>query len=435
MPPGLWNANSMSKSAVRSVADFLMRAATSVLLVVTVIANIRRISKADVILLYPHGGFGHTLSGPEWLRSLSPHTRNLVLFGRWPLRHNPLIGELWGRDRFLWVWSAIWLPRIGVVADARWSETLFNFAERQLRCLFPKKRILNTWLLMWATPRPPFVEPGSRYDVNRECRLYALRAGNPGPALHLGGARLRAVDGALRNVVGTGYKRRCNLYLRSRPGDFSVQARCAQPIEAYEPLIRYLIDRHFLVMITGEVDIGGTKIAEEPLVIDWRRLGISQHLFHVYAGTETDLHIGNLSGGSTYTYVADIQTVLINALAFADAYPKATIQYKRLLRPDGSQVPLPVLFDKYALDFECRGCRVVDATALEMLEVVKDVVESGLGVVPYGIRPDDLGLYAPLLKAADARLSPVWVRGFAEFAGAPAGGRFGLAATKSLAPT
>jgi hypothetical protein len=410
----------MAKSAIGSMAGLLMRAVTSVLLVLTVIANMRWIAKADVILIYPHGGFGHTLSAPEWLRSLSPQTRNLVLFGRWPQRHNPLIAELWGCDRFLWAWSAIWLPGVGVVADSRWSETLFNFAERQLRRVFPKKRVLNTWMLMWATPRPPFVEPGSRYDVGRECRLYALRARYPGPALHLGANRIRAVEVALRNMVGTGYKRRCNLYLRSRPGDVSIQARCAQPIEAYEPLIRYLVDQQFLVMITGELQISGTAMADESLVVDWRRLGISQHLFHVYAGTETDLHVGNLSGGSAYTYVADIPTVLINALAFADAYPKATIQYKRLLRPDGSPVPMATLFDKYALDFECRGCEVVEATPLEMLDVVRDVVENGRGIAPYGIRPEDLGLYAPILKAADARLSPVWVRGFYDFAGASA---------------
>jgi hypothetical protein len=412
MPKNAGPPQVMPKTAVRSVARLLMRVLTSALLLLTLIVNFRRIANAEVILLCPHGGFGHTLSVPECLRSISPHSRNLVIFGRWSQRHNPLIAELWGRDRFLWVWSAIWLPRLGVVADFVWCETLFDYVETQLKRVFPKKRILNLWMLMWATPRPPWVEPGSKYDVNRECRLYALRARFPAPALHLGANRIRVVEGALRNVVGTGYRRRCNLYLRSRQGDISLEARCAQPIAAYEPLIRYLLDQEFLILVTGDVEIGAATFAAEPLVVDWRRLGISKHLFNVFAGTETDLHIGNLSGGSAYTFVTDIQTVLIDALSFGDAYPKATIQYKRLLRADGSLVPMATLFDKYALDYECRDCRFVEATAQEMLDVVKDVVENGLGIVPYGIRPETLGLYAPILKSADARLSPVWVSGF-----------------------
>jgi hypothetical protein len=407
----------MGKKVILLIASVLMRILTCASFVLTIVLNIRRVSRADCILLWPQGGFGHTLSSPDWLRHIAPNSRNLIIFGRWPKRHNALIAELWGHDRFLWVWSAIWLPRVGVVADFRWSEALFEFAERQLKRVWPKKRVLNSWTLFWATPRPSWVEPGSKYDFNRECRLYALRAERPAPALHLGENRIRVVEGALRNVVGTGYERRCNLYLRRRLGDVSNLARCAQPVAAYEPLVRYLVSRKFLVMITGDVDIAGTALADEPLVVDWRRLGISKNLFHVYGGTETDLHIGNLSGGTAFTYVADIQTVLIDALAFGDAYPKTTIQYKRLRNADGSLVPLRTLFDKHALDFECRGCEVVEASPLEMMEVVKDVVENGLGTVPYGIRPESLGLYAPILKSADARLSPVWVRGFVHVLG------------------
>jgi hypothetical protein len=405
----------MIKTLVRSGAALLMRILTGASLFWTIVSNLRTIRSADCILLLPCGGFGHVLSAPDWLRRLDPSARALTIFGRWPGRQNAIAAELWGRERFVWTWSAIRLPWLGVVADSEWCETLFRFAETQLKRLWPKKRYFSgVWGLVRATPRPSWVERGSKYARTYESRLYALRLDRPAPALHLGERRIETVERALTKNVGKGYRRRCNLYLRNKTGDVTNMLRCSQPLTAYLPLIRYLIEQAYLVMITGDVEIRGTVLDGAPGVVDWRRAGISKDLFHVFCGTETDLHIGNLSGGSAYTYVADIQTILIDAMAFGDAYPKATIQYKRLLRPDGSLVPLAALFKDYSLDFECRGCRIVDASALEMLEVVKDVVENGRGQMPYGVRAESLGLYAPILKSADARLSPVWVRGFPE---------------------
>jgi putative glycosyltransferase (TIGR04372 family) len=405
----------MIKKPIYAFARLLVRPATCAALLCTLIFNLRLIRNADYILFFPYGGFGHTLSGPDWLRRLAPNGRNLTIFGRWPGRHNAMIAELWGSERFLWVWSAIWLPRLGVVADTEWSERLFLFAEKQLRRIWPKKQYLQAVSsLVAATPPPAWEEPGG-VDANRyESRLGALRLARPAPALHLGAGRLHAVEAALTRTVGKGYRRRCNLYLRQRPGDMTNIVRCSQSVAAFMPVIQYLENEGFLVMITGDVDIKNTAVDNEPLVVDWRRVGIHRDLFNVYCGTETDLHIGNLSGGSAYTYVADIQTILIDAMTIGDAYPKATIQYKRLADGDGRLIPLPTLFEEYSYDFECRGCRIIDASPAEILEVVKDVVENGLGVIPYGIVPESIGLNAPIMKSADARLSPVWVKGFSD---------------------
>jgi hypothetical protein len=405
----------MTKKLVYSVATFLMRILTGASLFWTIVTNLRTVAKADYIMLFPCGGFGHVLSAPDWLRRLDPAARTLTIFGRWPGRQNAVAAELWGRERFLWTWSAIWLPRLGVIADSRWCDTLFYLAQRQLKRLWPKKRYFHAVAsLVKATPRPSWIEPGSKYDSHYESRLGALRLDRPAPALHLGERRTKTVESALTRSVGNGHRRRCNLYLRSKAGDVTNALRCSQPLNAYLPLIRYLVDLEYLVMITGDVEIKGTILEGASNVVDWRRAGVSKDLFHVFCGTETDLHIGNLSGGSAYTYVSDIQSVMIDAMAIGDAYPKATVQYKRLLRPDGSLIPLSTMFKDYSLDFECLGCQVVDTSPLEMLEVVKDVVENGLGQIPYGVRPESLGFCAPILKSADARLSPVWVRGFAQ---------------------
>jgi hypothetical protein len=417
----------LTKQAVRAIAFLVMRTVTCAAMLSTLVMNARRIGRADWVLLVPHTGFGHTLSAPDWLRRLNPRGPNLAIVGRWPERHNAIIAELWGRERFIWMWSAIWLPGIGLVADPNWCEQLFRMAEWLLRQIWPDKKYLQTEAsLMSATPRTPWAAAESKLDKVYELRHYALRLRSPAPALHLGLNRIRSVERALSNLVGRDCDRRCNLYLRHRAGDITNTARCSQPVAAYLPMIRYLLERRYLIMVTGDIQIAGTPLDGEHRIVDWRRLGISRDLFQVYAGTETDLHIGNLSGGSAYTYVSEIQTVLVDALSFGDAYPKATIQYKRLLDTEGSLVPLPTLFDRYTLDFECRGCRVVDATAEEMLEVVRDVVENGLGIAPYGISPESLGIHAPILKAADARLSPVWVRGFSFAIGAHSNGLLGL---------
>jgi hypothetical protein len=47
-----------------------------------------------VLVIYPEGGFGHTIHGPDLARRLFPDKRVTVLFQRQSATHNPLVSQI-----------------------------------------------------------------------------------------------------------------------------------------------------------------------------------------------------------------------------------------------------------------------------------------------------------------------------------------------------
>jgi len=409
------------RGASRAAATGVARLLACVCILVTIVGHLKAIRRASAILLYPDGGFGHTLLGPDWLRRLYPAEGNLTFFGTSydHRRHNRLITELWKADRFIWVRQGIMLPRLGAVYDSRWSYRLFGAARR-----FVKWYVPNTPChcgiddLIAATPQPAWIAPGSPFNGRYERRYYPLRQARAAPALRVGEPIRARVSRRLQDRFGSDFPRSCALYVRHRgiadSADTSSINRLSAPLDAYLPAIRVLNRAGYRVLLTGDVMAPPAMVAErEGGLVDWRAAGIDRDAFNLFAGTEVDLHVGSLSGGSAFVFVTDIPALMLNAFAPGDAMPQTTVAYKWLYRRDGTPVELTDLLGGMFYDHQLHGCRLVDNTPEEMAETVADFI-AHLAERPYGVDPAELGIDAPWIRAADGRLSPVWLRQYGE---------------------
>src|SRR5512135_2520932 len=78
---------------------FLARCVSAVLSTLIIsyrlLANLPRILRSDVLLVYPQGGFGHTIHGPDLVRRLFLGKRIVVLHIFLRTVHNPLVSRIW----------------------------------------------------------------------------------------------------------------------------------------------------------------------------------------------------------------------------------------------------------------------------------------------------------------------------------------------------
>jgi hypothetical protein len=401
---------------IRTVALFLARSAGIIAITLAVVCNIGAIRRARVILLMSQGGFGFAIAGPDWLRRLHLEENHLTFFGAYrDARYNRSLTELWGRHRFIWVQKGISLPAIGAVYDPGWDLILFRIVQRCLQWWRPDVPCYGTVdELIAATPAPPWLDIKIPFYNRVESRYYPLIQARPRPALHVSTATRRRVAEVLKNSHGSDFNRRCAFFIRHRadlsPDDTSSVNRLAAPMEAYLPAICVLNRAGYQVLLPGDQLAPAGMKAELPGgIVDWDIAGLDRDSFRLFAGTEVDLHIGCLSGGSSYLYVTDIPGLMLNAFAPGDALPRTTVYYKWLFEADGQPVGLNDLLGGRFYDHQLHGCRLVNNSAEEMAEAVEDFVLH-CGERPYGVDPRELGIEAPWLRAANGRLSPVWLR-------------------------
>lgn len=373
-----------------------------------------KLRAAKNIVLYPHGGFAHTLIVPDWIRRLYPEDRNVTLFGSWPGRHNRLVPLIWHSDLVL-VPMADSIFRIRIVGDSLWVEKLFRAAAAVMRRLWPEKRILySTHDMMDISPRPDFVSPDEFFASRVECYYYHQVINNIAAAPRLPILERSLVEAAILAKCPTNLPRTCNLYLRTKKlandSDPSVARRNSASIEQYIPVVRFLNSQGYRVFLTGDRDIPDDIRSEFGFsFIDCKIVGVDTDLYHLWVGLETDIHIGSLSGGSAYVHIADIPVLLLDAFSFGEAMPFATVHYKRLKDQKGRLVPPERLLTEFFFDYDCDGYSIVDNTAEELLSAVRDWLPHATPRRAWGVDPESLGVTCPWLKTSQALLSPSWL--------------------------
>ena len=382
----------------------------------TVVKNWPKLRAARNIVLYPHGGFGHTLIAPDWIRRLYPDDNNIVLFGSWEGRHNRSTPLIW-QDTLILVPMSNSFPGIGIIANWQWSETLFRAVGVVMRKLWPEKRILYfVDDMMDVSPRPEFVSKSDFFATRIECYYYHQVVTRTAPKPELPPRILAPMKEDVYRLRPEGLTSTCNLYLRAKGknrNDLSDTRRNSAGIEDYLSTVRYLNTQGYQVLLTGDIELP-QNLREEfaGAVIDWRDVETGRDLYQLFAGLYTDIHIGGFSGGSAYVHIADIPSLMIDGFAFGEALPFSTVLYKRLRAKDGSIVPPHQLISDFFFDYDCEGFELIDNTPEEILSAVMDWLPHAKPRLPYGVDARELGVKCPWLTVADARLSPVWLSGF-----------------------
>jgi hypothetical protein len=407
------------RKVLLSIGQALARIVASIGIITAIVANLGSIRRASAIALFPDGGFGHTIMAPDWLRRLHPGDATLTFFATSydRDRHNLLVPQLWVSDRLVWVRQGFVLPKLGTIYDSPWSFRLFRVLKRFLAWYVPKTPCyLGVDDLVAATPRPSWLAAGSAFNSRYENRYYPLIQEKSAPALHVGEATRNRVARSLLNRCGSDFSRRCAFYVRYRGfaygEDTSSLNRIAPELDAHLPAIRVLVRAGYQVLLTGDVDAPEDMIADfAGGVADWRAAGVDRDEFRLFAGTEVDIHIGSQSGGSAYVYVTDMPALMLNGFPPGDALPQTTVSYKWLHDPDGGLVGLSDMLGGMFFDHQLHGCHLVDNSPDEMAETVADFI-ANCGKRPFGIDHAELGIEAPWIRAANARLSPAWLKNY-----------------------
>lgn len=403
------------KRVLVNLATFVARGWASVLAIFVLLLNFRKISDASYILLCDEGGFGHTLSAPDWLRRFRPEERWLVLFVFQKNRHNPWIRELWGRDRFIWVPGGLNLPRLGYVSPIAFRAALFSFIQMALRRMFSNKEIFGYLEMVAATPVSCHVAPNGSFGKGLEARLFDLCVNESVEKVYLPVALRKRVGTELKRVVGADTARYCNLFIRKIgvpiERDHSSINRDGSELNSYLPAIRVLVEQGYHVLLTG-----GHILSQEvrgefgSSLIDGSELGVDRDLFYIFAGTESEIHVGQLSGGSAFTHVNRIPALVVNAFPFGHCLPGATVYYKKLVNESGEFVDPRALLDTYFFDYNVNPDFLIENSAAELEAAVRDFVENRNDMHPYGVLDKESGLYSESLAAGNARISPAWVK-------------------------
>ena len=380
---------------------------------IKVCSNLRA---AKNIVLYPHGGFGHTLIAPDWIRRLYPDEVNVVLFGTWEGRHNKSVPLIW-KGTLIMVPMSNFCPGIGLIADSEWSETLFQAVGTAMQFLWPEKRIIYfVYDMMDLSTRPDFISKDKFFASRMELYYYHLVVMREASKPELPQNIRSSISETILRVRPQNMPFSCNLYLRSKGqnvNDLSDIRRNSSSIDKYLQTLRHLNAQGYQVLITGDIELPQHLRDEfSGAVIDWRDVEVSKDLYHLFAGLYTDILIGGLSGGSAYTHIADIPSLIVDGFSFGEAFPFSTVHYKRLRAADGTMVTPQDLMTKFFFDYDCEGYEIIDNTSEEILCAVRDWLPHAKSRKSWGIDPKALGVPCPWLNVSQARLSPTWLEGF-----------------------
>jgi putative glycosyltransferase (TIGR04372 family) len=339
--------------------------------------NLSRFRAAGIIVYLVEGGFGHTVTGPEAVRRFHAGKRPLLLFVSDRQYHNPLIATLY-KDVDLLFLRCVWRVRL--------FGREFHLGGAGLKV----RQILGALVVrtLRACTSVPIVTLHSVYDDLEKLRpvmpvartipsirwmpaWWQLVRGKDLP-IHLPATHQDSIRSRINAFTNRKVERLCCLYLRQK----DISGRIGSPFEAYIPSIRLLIEKGYVVMITGDRE-PEPRYAEEfgRSMVCASYLKADPWVFDLFAATEAQIWVGDTGGGSWLSIINRIPMLVVNGFPYAFGVPGATMHYKFIIdNKSGERVHYSRLFRDHENDFELKGMTLKENTADEILAAVKTFI-------------------------------------------------------------
>ena len=235
--------------------------------------------------------------------------------------------------------------------------------------------------------------------------------------------QLRAqVERALTRARGDhGGVRLCGIYLKKnsvdRP-DGEPHKFDGSPLESYLPALRFLVERGYQVLLTGDRALPG-PVAEEfsGMVVDADMLkgmfGLDPYLYRIYAALCTDIFAGDIAGGIAFAgLIAERPMLGLNAFQFCSGGGNLWIYYKHAYDHDGNHLSFADMAGKYAFTDVPEAFTIEVNAADEILKAVRCYVEEmenpGSGEIDHAL--EDLWPSYSGFKVGNCHISPAYVR-------------------------
>ncbi len=187
--------------------------------------------------------------------------------------------------------------------------------------------------------------------------------------------------------------------------------------KAYLPSVRFLVERGFQVLLTGDTDIP-EDVAEEfgGMFVNGDAIGIDSDLFKIYAALHTDIFIGDCGGGWSLAGLSAERPMLgLNVFSFFCSDGKFWLYYKHAFDGRGNHVPFRDMARKYAFNKNFpETYTAVKNSADEILEAVRCYVDEmehpGSSKVDSSL--EDLWPVYSEFKISGSHISPAFVENY-----------------------
>ena len=380
----------------------------------------RALLRNDVLYPFWHWSFGHTVSGIDYASRLYWPHRISLLYVPHP-NANPLLPRLFEHN-----------------VDTFTYRSLLGF--RSVNIDAPRVAVLRFWafLLAAVVPRLQVVERLSVYRTISLAAGHRIEAGDPDTnelveALDYTGYVRLLRDGVGRDATLPAELREqaraaiaatypefssrpfATLTFRRKGGGLELHTaiRDAGPAENYVPAVRWLTENGFHVVPWGDDSGAFDELAG---VYSLERADVPHDVLNLFVFAEAALFVGQQSGAPVLANACGVPSVLTDALPhrYGTFRRDDLVLFKRLRKGGSGRVlslveiyrDHPDLAQGY--NFDAKGIEIVDNTAEEILEAVKEAAALTRGELELSEEDERL---AELFRGLPAESMPIAYHG------------------------
>jgi putative glycosyltransferase (TIGR04372 family) len=159
-----------------------------------------------------------------------------------------------------------------------------------------------------------------------------------------------------------------------------LHCRKTSPPDSYVPAFRYLVERGYQVMLTGEQELSPAYRREfAGMAVDADSLGVDKKSYLVFAGTEANFFIGDPGGGNVLPSTNDIPLMVFNAYALGGNVHGACIFPKKAVDQNNRELSLEDIVGLKDVITPPAELKFYENTEEDILEAVKSFVEETEG--------------------------------------------------------
>ena len=391
-----------------------------------ILANWRKIVRADLVMLHATGGFGFTITTPDLVRRDRVGQRIVIIFAYVPGTHNRKIRKIWRDVDLVFIPVAFRRPFTREFhpydVDAQtvalfpyfngWRYTLFRLIGVCLGWLVPARRII-TDMEYFASFSAHEIPTGRSSPDQWVPAYFRLLRDVPAARLELPEKDKRLVADALQRAAGKD-TRLCCLYLRLRSTAEWPDAylRSGGDVESYCRAVKRLNERGYQVLLVGDRSLPAGLSAEfNGMFVDARSLNISAELFYLYATTECQISIGECGGGFWISPINSIPSMLVNTYPFHIGWNDMVVYFKVLQQVDGRIVSARDMFEKYGDDVVHTEPKVLENGAAELEAAITHFADSVARGSGFGVPAKNVAGMKPYYWSvlSQSFISPVWM--------------------------
>lgn len=377
-----------------------------------------RLSKADVIVVYREGGFGHTLHGVDAARRFYSGKRVCVLFFYSHGRHNIYADLLWTDVDLIWLPVSIRFgQKMHFSMPARWYMAAGRLLTVTLKAAMRRIVIDEDDLFISLSPKNAACSLSKSTSSNAMPKYYELlRATNHSPPRLPVSIREDIEDKIA--AISPGTRRNCGIYLRSKgSGDeISSYLRSGPDVDEYIPVMDFLVAQGYRLLVVGDRALSGS-VRERfgRAVLDCNDIPVKHDLYNLFVPTECDFFIAEAGGGVWLSGLNGRPTLMLNAFPFFVACPSTQLYYKSAQSLDGKRLSPRQMFEEFYIrldDFYAGRSHFIinNNSSEEMLEAVRHFVFT-LGQEDAGQFPDFIDNLPEdyWMRYTDCKISSAWL--------------------------